>query len=460
MKGYFMGRILYFALKFNPKIKYMPLLITVIGLVVLIFLISYFKIHTFLAFLIVSLGVGVALNMKPTVILNAIQQGAGSTLGSLVAIIALGAMLGKLVAQSGAAQRISTKMIDLVGKKNVRWAFLITGFIVGLPLFFSVGFLLITPLVITVAYRYKIPAVYIGIPMIASLSVTQGYLPPHPAPLAICKQFNVDIGLTLFYGIIVAIPATLISGALFGSTLKKYTMLPNKAFIAAELTDEQMPSTFNSLISILLPIILISLCTITLSFLPENAYFRQILVFIGDPVVSMLISVLVAMYLLGIKQNKKLNEIATQLGDSVKDVTMILLVFAGAGALKQVLTEGGVSQSIADLMQNSSLHPLVLAWGMAAIIRIAVGSSTVSGITTAGFMAPLLISSHTEPHLMVLSIGAGSMTCSHVNDSGFWLYKEYFQLTMMETLKTWTVMETLVSITGLLGVLALNWVIG
>lgn len=438
----------------------MPILITIIGLLILILLISYFKIHTFLAFLIVSLGVGLALNMQPKIILDAIQQGAGSTLGSLVAIIALGAMLGKLVAQSGAAQRISTNMIDVVGKKHIRWAFLITGFIVGLPLFFAVGFLLITPLVITVAYRYKISAVYIGIPMIASLSVTQGFLPPHPAALAICKQFNVDIGLTLFYGIIISIPAILISGALFGSTLKKYTNLPNKAFIADELADEQMPSSFDSFFSVLLPIMLISFSTIILSILPENSFLKQPLIFIGDPVVSMLVSVLVATYLLGIKQNKKLDEVATLMGNSVKDVTMVFLVFAGAGALKQVLTDGGVSKSIADMMQNSSLHPLVLAWGMAAIIRIAVGSSTVSGITTAGFMAPLLISSHTEPHLMVLSIGAGSMTCSHVNDSGFWLYKEYFQLTMMETLKTWTVMETLVSITGLLGVLALNWLIG
>ncbi len=440
--------------------KIMPLLITAIGLLVLVFLISYFKIHTFLAFLIVSLGVGLALNMQPKSILNAIQQGAGSTLGSLVAIIALGAMLGKLVAQSGAAQRISTKMIEFVGKKYVRWAFLITGFIVGLPLFFAVGFLLLTPLVITVAYRYKISAVYIGIPMIASLSVTQGFLPPHPAALAICKQFNVDIGLTLFYGIIVGIPAILVSGALFGMTLKRYTHLPNLAFIAPELAEDQMPSAFNSLFTVLLPIILISFSTIALSFMPEDAFFRQTIIFIGDPVVSMLIAVLLAIYLLGIKQGKKIEEVAALLSDAVKDVTMVFLVFAGAGALKQVLTDGGVSQNIADMMQNSTLHPLILGWGMAAIIRIAVGSSTVSGITTAGFMAPLLISSYTEPHLMVLSIGAGSMTFSHVNDSGFWLFKEYFNMTLIDTFKTWTVMETLVSLAGLAAVMALNLVIG
>ena len=420
----------------------MPLLITLIGLVVLIILISYFKVHTFLAFLMVAFGVGLALNMKPEAILKAIQQGTGSTLGSIVAIIALGAMLGKLVAQSGAAQRISTIMMQIIGTSHIRWAFMITGFIVGLPLFYSVGFMLLAPLVITVAYRYKVPAVYIGLPMLASLSVTQGYLPPHPAPLAIVKQFNVDIGLTLLYGIIVAIPAILVSGALFGATLKKYTTLPNKAFIAPELSEDQMPSTFNSLFSVLLPIFLISVATILASFLAEGSFLRESLNFIGDPVV------------------RSMPEITSLLGDSIKDVAMLFLIFGGAGALKQVLTDGGVSQSIADMMQNSTLHPLVLGWGMAAIIRVAVGSSTVSGITTAGFMAPLLIATHTEPHLMVLSIGAGSMMFSHVNDAGFWLFREYFQLSMIDTLKTWSVMETLVSVSGLVGVMALNGIIG
>ena len=437
----------------------MPLIITIIGLIILILLISYFKIHTFLAFLIVSLGIGLALNMKPEAILKSIQQGTGSTLGSIVAIIALGAMLGKLVAQSGAAQRISTKMMELIGTSHVRWAFMITGFIVGLPLFYSVGFMLLAPLVITVAYRFKLPAVYIGLPMLASLSVTQGYLPPHPAPLAIVKQFNADMGLTLFYGIIVAIPAILVSGALFGSTLRKYATLPNKVFIAPDLANEEMPSTFNSLFSVLLPIILISISTVTASYLPENSFFREYLNFIGDPVVSMFISVLVAIYLLGIKQNKSMLEITNLLGDSIKDVAMLFLIFGGAGALKQVLTDGGVSQSIADMMANSSLHPLILGWGMAAIIRVAVGSSTVSGITTAGFMLPLLAPTQTEPHLMVLSIGAGSMMFSHVNDAGFWLFREYFQLSMIDTLKTWSVMETLVSVAGLLGVLALKFLI-
>jgi Gnt-I system high-affinity gluconate transporter len=434
----------------------MPLLITTFAIIVLIALISYVRLHTFLSFLVVSMGVGLALGMQPLPILESIQKGIGGTLGSILGIIALGAMLGKLVATSGAAQQIAVTMMSLVGTKYARWAFMVTGFIVGLPLFYSVGFMLLTPLVITVAYRYKLPALYIGLPMLASLSVTQGYLPPHPAPLAILKQFNANMGLTLFYGIIVSIPAILVSGALFGSTLRRYTTLPNKAFMAAELTDEQMPSIAASFLTVLLPILLIGLSTVFSPFLPDDSVSKQVLMTLGEPTVSMLLSVLVAIGTLGMQRGKSMLEITTLLADSVKEIAMLLLIFGGAGALKQVLTDGGVSQNIADLMQNSTLHPYVLAWSMAAIIRVCVGSSTVSGITTAGFVAPLLKASGVEPNLMVLSIGAGSMMFSHVNDTGFWLFREYFQLSMADTLKTWSVMETLVSVAGLAGVMALS----
>ncbi|SFD71072.1 gluconate:H+ symporter [Spirosoma endophyticum] len=435
------------------------LVITFLGILALVALISIARLHPFLAFLAVSLGVGLALGIKPLAIMDAIQKGIGSTLGSITAIIALGAMLGKLVAQSGAAQRIAQKIMELVGTQHARWAFLVTGFIVGLPLFYSVGFLLLVPLVITVSYRYKLPALYIGLPMLASLSVTQGYLPPHPAPLAILKQFNADMGLTLFYGIIVSIPAILISGALFGSTIKRYTTLPNPAFIAPDLQEDQMPSATVSFLTVLLPILLIGLSAFCSSLLPAGSLSQQTLLFLGEPVVSMFISVVVATFTLGIWRGKTMPEVTSLFADAIKDVAMLFLIFGGAGALKQVLTDGGVNQAVADLMRNSTLHPYVLAWGMAALIRVAVGSSTVSGITTAGFVAPMLTATGVEPNLMVLSIGAGSMMFSHVNDTGFWLFREYFQLSMADTIKTWSVMETLVSVTGLAGVMALSWFI-
>ena len=437
----------------------MPLTITLLGILALIVLISVVRLHTFLAFLAVSMGVGLALGLKPPAILDAIQKGIGSTLGSITAIIALGAMLGKLVAQSGAAQRIAINMMELVGTRHARWAFMVTGFIVGLPLFYSVGFMLLAPLVITVAYRYKLPALYIGLPMLASLSVTQGYLPPHPAPLAILKQFNADMGLTLFYGILVSIPAILISGALFGSTVKRYTTLPNPAFIASDLREDQMPSATISFLTVLLPILLIGLSTLVVPLLSGGSLLQQVLLFLGEPIVSMFFAVLVATFTLGLQRGKSMSEVTGLLADAVKDVAILFLIFGGAGALKQVLTEGGVNQSIADMMRDSSLHPYVLAWGMAALIRVCVGSSTVSGITTAGFVTPLLATTGVEPNLMVLSIGAGSMMFSHVNDTGFWLFREYFQLSMADTLKTWSIMETLVSVSGLAGVMVLSWFI-
>ena len=438
----------------------MALTITLVGILFLILLISVVRLHPFLAFLAVSIGVGLTLGLKPVAIADAMQKGIGSTLGSITAIIALGAMLGKLVAQSGAAQRIAVSIMNLVGTRHARWAFLITGFVVGLPLFYSVGFMLLAPLVITVAYRYKLPALYIGLPMLASLSVTQGYLPPHPAPLAILKQFNANMGLTLFYGIIVSVPAILVSGALFGSTLKKYTTLPNAAFISADLPETQMPSTGTSFLTVLLPILLIGLSTILSPLLPVGSMSQQVFLFMGDPVTSLFIAVLVAMGTLGLRRGKSVPELTALLADAIKDVAVLFLIFGGAGALKQVLTDGGVNQAIADLMRHSSVHPYVLAWGMAALIRVAVGSSTVSGITTAGFIAPLLATTGIEPNLMVLSIGAGSMMFSHVNDTGFWLFREYFQLSMADTLKTWSIMETLVSVSGLVGVMVLHWVIG
>ncbi|MCX6217065.1 gluconate:H+ symporter [Spirosoma sp.] len=438
----------------------MPLTITLLGILALIALISLVRIHAFLAFLAVSIGVGLALGLQPLAVLDAIQKGIGGTLGSITAIIALGAMLGKLVAQSGAAQRIAANIMALVGTRHARWAFLVTGFIVGLPLFYSVGFMLLAPLVITVAYRYKLPALYIGLPMLASLSVTQGYLPPHPAPLAILKQFNADMGLTLFYGIIVSIPAILISGALFGSTVKRYTTLPNPAFIAPDLPDDQMPSAPVSFLTVLLPILLIGLSTLVSPMLPASSVSQQVLLFVGEPVVSMFCAVLVASVTLGIWRGKSMPTVTAMLGESIKDVALLFLIFGGAGALKQVLTDGGVNQAVADLMRDSTLHPYVLAWGMAALIRVCVGSSTVSGITTAGFVTPMLSAPGVEPNLMVLSIGAGSMMFSHVNDTGFWLFREYFQLSMADTLKTWSVMETLVSVSGLAGVMVLSWVMG
>ncbi len=435
----------------------MAIIITIVGILLLVFLISFVRLHPFLAFLISSLAIGVALGMKPLPLMQSLQTGIGSTLGSIVAIIALGAMLGKLIGISGAAQQLSSTMIRWVGPNHIRWAFMLTGFVVGLPLFYSVGFMILVPLVITVSQQINRSAVYIGLPLLASLAVTQGYLPPHPAPLYLVNQLQANMGLTLFYGILISIPAILISGAWFGSTVKGYTTTPNLSFVAPPMPAETLPGTFVSFMAVLLPIILIGLSTVLVPYLAEGSWLKAFFQFIGEPAVSLLIAVLFASVALGTFTRENSQEIGQHLGDAVKEVAGLFLVFGGAGALKQVLSDGGVSQTIANQLQGAALNPYILGWTIAAIIRVCVGSSTVAGITTAGFIVPLIATQTVNPNLMVLSIGAGSMMFSHVNDTGFWLFREYFQLSMRDTVKTWSVMDTLVSVTGLLGVLVLAW---
>ncbi len=436
----------------------MEILATIAGIIVLVLLISYFRLNTFLAFLVVSIGLGLVLGMDTEALIKALQGGMGSTLGSLTGIIVLGSMLGKLIGLSGAAQQISNKMVHWVGVGRVRWAFMITGFIIGLPLFYSVGFMLLVPIAITVAFRNNLSAVYVSLPLLASLSVTQGYLPPHPAPLFLVKQLNADMATTLFYGIIISIPAILISGILYGSFFGGIKTAPNLSFVAPQIPEDQLPRVHLCFLAVLLPILLISLSSIGAPYLPDGG-LKSLILLVGDPTVSLLIAVFFAVFSLGILKKNDKQKLNLHLVDAVKDVSSILLIFAGAGALKQILTDGGVSQNIAGYLQSSQLNPYVLGWSIAAVIRVCVGSSTVSGITTAGFITPMMVTTKLDPNLMVLSIGAGSMMFSHVNDTGFWLFKEYFQLSLKDTLKTWSVMDTLVSVTGLLGVIVLSWFI-
>jgi len=435
----------------------MPIVITVTGILLLVLLISFFRLHAFMAFLLSTLAIGLALRMKPLELMNSIQTGIGGTLGSIAAIIALGAMLGKIIGLSGAAQQIAGQMTKLFGIKHARWAFMAAGFIVGLPLFYSVGFMLLVPVAITVASRNNLPAVYIGLPLLASLSVTQGYLPPHPAPLFLVKQLGADMGTTLFYGIVIAVPAILISGGLYGSTVKKYITKPNPSFIAATLPAEKLPSVSISIFTVVLPVLLIAGSSITAPLLKNGSFLKNTVLFVGDATVSLLLTILFGLFSLGIYKHFSRQQINQHFIEAAKDIASLLLIFGGAGALKQVLTDGGVSQVIAEQLQHTNMNPYVSGWTIAAIIRVCVGSSTVAGITTAGFIAPVLATGHINPNLMVLSIGAGSMMFSHVNDTGFWLFREYFQLSLKDTIKTWSVMDTLVSVTGLLGVLALSW---
>lgn len=435
----------------------MPLAIVIAGILLLFVLIVRFKLNAFLAFIIVSLLVGVAEGMDFLKTIQSIQTGIGNTLGYLILILGLGAMLGKLVADSGAAQRITMQLVNKFGKKNIQWAVVLTGFIVGIPMFYTVGFVILIPLVFTVAAATGLPLIYVGLPMLASLSVTHGYLPPHPAPTGIAVMFDADIGKTLLYGIIVAIPAIIVAGPLFSRTIKNITATPLKAFLNPKvLTDKEMPSTAVSIITALLPVILIGMASIVALLLPEENIIRKITDVLGDPVIAMLVSVLVAIYTLGLKRGKKMTAIMDSVASSVSGITMVLLIIAGAGALKQVLIDSGVSEYIGEMLQGSTISPLILGWLIATVIRVCVGSATVAGLTAAGIALPLVANTGVSAELMVLAIGSGSLMLSHVNDGGFWLYKEYFNLSIKDTLRTWTVMETIVGVMGLLGVLVLD----
>lgn len=440
-----------------PQIS--PLLVAFLSIATLVLLISWAKITPFLSFLLVSLCGGMAMGIRPAAITHSIEKGLGDTLGQLLIIISLGAMLGKLVAVSGAAIRISTTLMNLIGKKSIQWAMVGTGFIVGIPLFYNVGFVLMVPIIFSVVSRYKLPAVYIGLPMLAALSVTHGFLPPHPSPVALVTLFHANMGLTLVYGFIVAVPAVILAGPLFSKTLKSIDSKPLAAFQALEVPDNQQPSALISLLTALLPVLLLGGAAFLKLAMPVSPAVGVFTDFLGNPTIVMLIALSFATYTLGILRGRTLSAVMGIYGDAVKDIAGILLVIGGAGCFKQVLSDSGVSMEIAGILQGWNIHPLILGWLIAAFIRVCVGSATIAGLTTAGIIAPLLVTTGVNPNLMVLSIGAGSLMFSHVNDPGFWMFKEYFNLSMKDTLRSWSVMETIVSLVGITGVMILNFLI-
>ena len=435
----------------------MPLIIISVGILSLFLLIIVFRLNAFIAFIIVSIGIGIGQGMELNSIVISIENGIGNTLGFLVIILGLGAMVGKLVAESGAAQKITNGLINLFGIKNTRTAVMLTGFIVGITMFYSVGFVILVPLVFTVAASTGLSLISIALPMLAALSVTHGFLPPHPAPSALSVMFEADLGKTLLYGILVAIPSIIISGPILAKFIPKVDAKPLKEFMASKIFEEnELPSLSNSLITALLPVILIGFSTILNSFISPDSFLYSIIKFIGNPVIALLLTVLIGIYTLGIARGNSIEGIMKIFGTAVSGITMVLLIISGAGALKQILIDSGVSNYIGGLLELSSMSPLIIAWLIATLIRFSVGSATVAGLTTAGIVLPLVQSSGVSPELMVLAIGSGSLMLSHVNDAGFWLFKEYFNLSVKETLSTWTVMETTIGVSGLIGVLILE----
>src|SRR5450432_1000367 len=340
----------------------MYFLILLSGILILILLMTWAKLNAFLSFLLVSMGIGLANGMSIDAVTHSVQSGMGDLLGSLLVILVIGAMLGKLIADYGAAQRIVSAFMRWFGRKYLMWALVVTAFIVGIPLFYGIGFVLMVPLIITLSYKYDIPAVYIGLPMLASLSVTHGYLPPHPSPVALIQQYHADLGLTLLYGIIVAIPSVVIAGPLFATTLKKYTRKPLVTFAGKSIPDEELPGIADSFITALLPVVLIAADTVLRLTMPTDSIALKIFAVLGDPSIALLVTLGYAVYALVLKRGKKLEPCIVSMGEAVKDISMILLIIAGAGALKQVLTDSGTALQLTLLMRGLHMPLIVAAW--------------------------------------------------------------------------------------------------
>ncbi len=441
----------------------MPVIIIAIGIACLLMLIIRFKVNAFIALTLVAIGVGLAMGMGAVQVLKSMQRGVGDTLGSLAFILGFGAMLGGIIADSGAANVISSKLTSVFGLRYVPWAMILTGFIVGIPMFYTVAFLVVLPIIFATARQSGMPLLYVGIPMISALSVTHGFLPPHPAPTAIVEFYGANMQRTLLLGMVLAIPAIIAAGLLYGRVFRhKFTPIPERLFgsgVEAGAKDGTMqePDFAMAVFTALTPVILMALAGIVAAFLlmPEHPVAKGFQ-FIGHPVMALLLSVLLACYTLGVRQGTPLKKIMKRLPDYVKPVAMIMLIIAGGGAFKQVLVDSGTSKYIVGAMQSIAVPPLLMAWLLAAALRITLGSATVAALTAAAMVLPLVEMSDVHPELLVLATGAGSLTCSQVNDTGFWLFKEYFNLSVVETLKSWTVMETIVSVVGLIGCLLLD----
>ena len=427
-----------------------------VSIALLVLLISWGKIHPFIAFLLTSIFAGYVLGLPLDAIPGSIEKGLGDMLGSLVGIICLGAMFGKLIAQSGAAQKIAAVLMGLFGEKRITWALMLTGFIVGIPLFYNVGFVLLVPLIFSVVYYSKLPAVYLGVPLLAALSVTHGFLPPHPAPTAMVPMFNASMSTTLIYGMFVAVPAMIIAGPVFARVFRNVESRLPELFVPQDMPVDQLPGTFNCFATALLPVVMIAGSAALPGLAAEGTALHSALAFIANPFMVMLVALLVATGTLGLARGMRIQPLMEHYSGAVKDIAVILLIIAGAGALKQIFVDTGVSDAISAALQGIAINPLLLGWIIATVIRVCLGSATVAGLTAAGIMAPVVASTGADPNLMVLAIGAGSLMLSHVNDSGFWMFKEYFNLSLKETLMSWTLMEGIVGVVGIIGVLIMD----
>lgn len=422
------------------------LTITLLSIVIVILGVSWWKWHAFISLTVASLFLAVMSGLSMDKIVGAYETGVGSVLGHLVGILALGTILGKIMSDSGAGMQVADFFVRLFGVKKLPWAMLFSGFIIGIPVFFEVGIVILLPLVISIRKTTKQNILLIAIPVIAGLSIVHGLVPPHPGAMTAIGIYNADLGRVLLYSLIIALPTAIIAGPLFAKWVHKRVIPEGEPELVRVNTSlQKLPSTGISFFVILLPVLLMILSVVAPYTTMLNG-LMNFFVFIGSPVIALLISCFAAFYLLGMRQGMDKNFIKKLTDESLLPVGSIILIIGAGGGFKQILIDSGVGTTIANMSESLSLSPIVLAFMVAGLIRIATGSATVALTTAAGIVSPIIANmSGVNLELLVIATGAGSLMLSHVNDAGFWLVKEYLGLTVKETFKTWTVMETLLS---------------
>jgi len=436
------------------------LLATLAGIALLLLLVTRFKINAFISLLSASIFVGIAAGMPPSSVIESIQNGMGGTLGFVATVVGLGAIFGQILEHSGGAESVAQALLKTFGKKNASWAMVITGFFVAIPVFFDVGFIILVPLVYALARDTKKSLLYYGIPLLTGLAVTHAFIPPTPGPIAVADIIDADLGWVILFGFIVGIPAAIVSGPIFGNYIGGKIYVPVPDYMELSEKDKQDTETlppFSLLISIIsVPLILILGNTLTNAFVENGTikagFFSKTAMFIGHPFIALTIAVLIALYTLGVRRGSTREQLSKLSMEAMKPAGVIILITGAGGVFKQVLVDSGVGEMLANTMSEIGLPVIVLAWLIAAAVRITQGSATVAMITAAGIVYPIMLQFElSEPHkaLVVLSIAAGATIMSHVNDSGFWLVNRYFGMSEKDTLRSWTVMETIIAVVGL-----------
>ncbi|KIL43643.1 GntT/GntP/DsdX family permease [Jeotgalibacillus campisalis] len=431
----------------------MLILIAVAGIFLLLYLVMGVKLHAFVALLLVSLLVGVAAGMPLGDVLASVEAGMGGTLGFVAVVVGLGAMFGRMLEVSGGAERLAQTLIGKFGEKNSQWALGITGFIVAIPVFFDVGFIILVPIIYGLARKTGKSLLFYGIPLLAGLAVTHAYIPPTPGPIAVASIIQADLGWVILFGALAGIPSMIIAGPIFGKYIanKIHVVVPEYMEVEEADPDRDLPSFGLIAFLVFIPLILILANTLSGVLLDEGNTVRSFLTFLGHPFVALTIATLLTFILLGTRRGYTRDEVQSIATKALEPAGIIILVTGAGGVFKQILIDSGVGAVLGEMMANSSLPPILMAFAIALLVRVAQGSATVAMVTAAGLISPVIETvGYAGPilGLIVIAIAAGATAVSHVNDSGFWLVNRYFGLDVKDTLKTWTVMETIIGVVG------------